>query len=144
MRFFMAIIKKKKDGFTLIELLVVVLILGLLAGLVGPRMFGQLGKAKRQAAKAQIALFGTALDAFRLDIGKYPSTAEGLKALRQKVGSSGSWRGPYLPKAIPKDPWGRDYIYRCPGTHGDYDLLSYGSDGVQGGEGEEADAVSWE
>jgi len=144
MRFFMAIIKKKKDGFTLIELLVVVLILGLLAALVGPRMFGQLGKAKLQAAKAQIALLGTALDAFRLDIGRYPTTAEGLKALRQKVGSRGGWSGPYLPKAIPKDPWGRDYIYRCPGTHGDYDLLSYGSDGVQGGEGEKADAVSWE
>ena len=144
MRFFMAIIKKKKDGFTLIELLVVVLILGLLAGLVGPRMFGQLGKAKLQAAKAQIALFGTALDAFRLDIGRYPTTAEGLKALRQKVGSRGGWGGPYLPKAIPKDPWGRDYIYRCPGTHGDYDLISYGSDGVQGGEGDEADSASWE
>jgi general secretion pathway protein G len=144
MRFFMAMIKKKKDGFTLIELLVVVLILGLLAALVGPKMFGQLGKAKYQAAKAQIALLGTALDAFRLDIGRYPSTAEGLKALRQKVGSRGGWRGPYLPKAIPKDPWGRDYIYHCPGQHGDYDLLSYGSDGVQGGEGDEADAVSWE
>jgi len=138
MRFF------KKNGFTLIELLVVILILGLLAAFVGPRMFGHLKKAELQAAKTQIESLGTALDLFRLDMGRYPSTAEGLNALRQKVGSGGRWRGPYLKKPIPKDPWGRDYVYRCPGQHGDYDLFSYGADGVEGGQGENADITSWE
>ncbi|MDY6863728.1 MAG: type II secretion system major pseudopilin GspG [Thermodesulfobacteriota bacterium] len=134
----------KKDGFTLIELLVVVLILGLLAAFVGPKMFGQLGKAEHQSAKTQIESLGTALDVFRLDMGRYPTTSEGLNALRQRVGSGERWRGPYLKKSIPKDPWGEDYIYRCPGQHGDYDLFSYGADRVQGGEGDNADVVSWE
>ncbi len=133
----------KKRGFTLIELMIVIIIIGLLAGLVGPKLFGKLTQAKQKAAKAQIELFGTALDAFRLDVGRYPTTEEGLKALREKPSGVEEWKGPYLPKDIPLDPWGRPYIYKCPGDHGEYDLLSYGLDGVEGGEGENQDIVSW-
>lgn len=133
----------KERGFTLIELMIVIIIIGLLAGLVGPRLFGKLTQAKQKAAKAQIELFGTALDAFRLDVGRYPTTEEGLKALREKPSGVEEWKGPYLPKDIPLDPWGRPYIYKCPGEHGEYDLLSYGLDGVEGGEGENQDVVSW-
>lgn len=135
--------KVKERGFTLIELMIVIIIIGLLAGLVGPRLFGKLTQAKQKAAKAQIELFGTALDAFRLDVGRYPTTEEGLKALREKPSGVEEWKGPYLPKDIPLDPWGRPYIYKCPGEHGEYDLLSYGLDGVEGGEGENQDVVSW-
>ncbi len=130
-------------GFTLIELLIVIIIIGLLAALVGPRLFGKVSTAKQKAAKAQIELFGTALDALRLDIGRYPTTEEGLRALREKPSGMEGWKGPYLPKEIPKDPWGRDYVYKCPGEHGEYDLISYGLDGVEGGEGENQDIVSW-
>jgi general secretion pathway protein G len=133
----------KRRGFTLIELMIVIIIIGLLAGLVGPKLFGKLTQAKQKAAKAQIELFGTALDAFRLDVGRYPTTEEGLKALREKPSGVEEWKGPYLPKDIPLDPWGRPYIYKCPGDHGEYDLLSYGLDGVEGGEGENQDIVSW-
>jgi general secretion pathway protein G len=131
------------SGFTLIELLVVVIILGLLASLVAPKFFGKLDKSKIMVAKAQIELFGSALDSFRLDNDRYPTTAEGLGALRKKVDSLAKWSGPYLPKEIPKDPWDRDYHYRSPGEHGDYDLYSLGADGVEGGEGENGDVVSW-
>jgi general secretion pathway protein G len=133
----------KRRGFTLIELMIVIIIIGLLAGLVGPKLFGKLTQAKQKAAKAQIELFGTALDAFRLDVGRYPTTEEGLKALREKPSGVEEWKGPYLPKDIPLDPWGRPYLYKCPGDHGEYDLLSYGLDGVEGGEGENQDIVSW-
>jgi len=132
-----------RRGFTLIELMIVIIIIGLLAGLVGPKLFGKLTQAKQKAAKAQIELFGTALDAFRLDVGRYPTTEEGLKALREKPSGVEEWKGPYLPKDIPLDPWGRPYIYKSPGDHGEYDLLSYGLDGVEGGEGENQDIVSW-
>ena len=133
-----------QKGFTLIELLIVIVILGMLAALVTPRLIGKLGKSKRQIAKTQIEMLETALDAFKLDVGRYPTTEEGLKALVENPGVEG-WDGPYLKKKkIPKDPWGREYIYRCPGEHGDYDLLSYGADGKPGGEGENADIVSWE
>ncbi len=133
-----------EKGFTLIELLIVIVILGMLAALVAPRLMGKLGKSKRQIAKTQIEMLSTALDAFKLDVGRYPTTEEGLKALIENPGIEG-WDGPYLKKKkIPKDPWGRDYIYRCPGEHGDYDLFSYGADGRPGGEGENADIVSWE
>ncbi len=131
-------------GFTLIELLVVVIIIGLLAGLVAPKFFGKLGVSRQKTAKAQIELFGSALDEFRLDNGRYPTTDEGLEALRKNPGDLKNWAGPYLPKAIPKDPWGNDYVYKSPGEHGNYDLLSYGGDGEPGGEGEDADIVSWE
>ncbi|MBI5788184.1 MAG: type II secretion system major pseudopilin GspG [Candidatus Schekmanbacteria bacterium] len=130
------------QGFTLIELLVVMIIIGLLAALVGPKMFGKVGKSRQQAAKAQIELFGTALDAFRLDTGRYPTAAEGLEALRNEGGIN-NWDGPYLPKEIPKDPWNNAYVYTSPGSHGDYDLQSYGRDGAAGGEGEDQDVNSW-
>ena len=134
---------KSEEGFTLIELLVVVIIIGLLAGLVAPKFFGKLSKSRINTAKAQIELFGAALDEFRLDNGRYPTTEEGLEALRKKPEGLENWAGPYLPKEIPKDPWGHDYVYRSPGEHGDYDLMSYGRDGQPGGEGEDADIVSW-
>lgn len=130
-------------GFTLIEIMIVVIIIGLLAALVAPRLFGKLTVAKQKSAKAQIELFGTALDAFRLDTGRYPTTEEGLKALREKPSGVEKWNGPYLPKEIPDDPWGKPYIYKSPGEHGEYDLLTYGLDGVEGGEGENQDVVSW-
>ena len=134
---------RRERGFTLFEILVVITILGLLAALVGPRLFGKVTGAKQKATKAQIELFGTALDTFRLDVGRYPTMEEGLKALREKPSGAEGWQGPYLPKEIPVDPWNRSYIYRCPGEHGDYDLLSYGLDGTEGGEGENQDIVSW-
>jgi general secretion pathway protein G len=136
-------IKGRQRGFTLVEILVVVIILGLLVALVGPRLWGRVSGAKQKAAKAQIELFGTALDTFRLDVGRYPTAEEGLKALREKPSGVDAWQGPYVPKEIPVDPWGRPYIYKCPGDHGDYDLLSYGLDGTEGGEGENLDIVSW-
>jgi general secretion pathway protein G len=135
--------KRIENGFTLIEILVVVIIIGMLAALVGPRLFGKVGSAKLSAAKAQIELFGTALDTFRLDVGKYPTTEDGLKALREKPSGAEGWNGPYLRQEIPLDPWKKPYIYKCPGDHGDYDLISYGLDGVEGGEGENQDVVSW-
>jgi general secretion pathway protein G len=130
-------------GFTLIELLIVMIILGLLASLVGPRMFGKVGKSKQKAAKAQIGLFETALDTYRLDVGKYPTNEQGLQALRVKPSDVENWDGPYLPKELPLDPWGHSYVYRCPGEHGDYDIISYGADGSSGGSDEDQDIVSW-
>ena len=91
----------------------------------------------------QIEMFGTALDTFRLDVGRYPTMEEGLKALREKPSGVEGWQGPYLPKELPVDPWNKPYIYKCPGEHGDYDLLTYGLDGTEGGEGENQDVVSW-
>jgi general secretion pathway protein G len=135
--------KRREEGFTLVEILIVVIIIGLLAALVGPKLFGKVSGAKLKAAKAQIELFGTALDTFRLDLGRYPTAEEGLKALREKPSGTEGWQGPYLPKEIPVDPWGRPYVYKSPGDHGDYDLLSYGLDGAEGGEGENQDIVSW-
>jgi len=136
--------KKGERGFTLIELVVVMIILGLLAALVAPRMFGRVGEAKQKAAHAQIELFGTALDSFRLDIGRYPTTSEGLEALITPPSGVEGWNGPYLKKTeIPLDPWGHPYQYRSPGEHGDYDLFSYGADNAEGGDKENADIVSW-
>ncbi len=135
--------KRRNRGFTLIEMLIVMVILGLLAALVAPRMFGKVGKSKQKAAKAQIALFETALDAYRLDTGRYPTTDQGLQALRVKPSGVEKWDGPYLPKDIPLDPWGHRYVYRSPGAHGDYDILSLGADGAEGGEGEDEDVASW-
>jgi len=135
---------QKRHGFTLIELLIVMIIIGLLASLVGPRLFQHVGGAKQKTAKAQIELLGTALDSYRLDIGSYPSTEQGLQALREQPSGVENWNGPYLPKKIPQDPWGNDYHYKYPGEHGDYDLYSYGADGEAGGDGEDADVSSWE
>ena len=134
---------KGNGGFTLIELLIVMIILGLLAALVAPRMFGKVGTSKQKAAKAQMSLFETALDTYRLDMGKYPTTEQGLKALREKPQDADSWDGPYLPKEIPLDPWGQAYVYTCPGEHGDYDIQSYGADKQPGGEGENIDIGNW-
>lgn len=136
-------VRRSQRGFTLIELLIVMIILGLLAALVAPKMFQKVGTSKQKAAKAQIAMLGTALDAFRLDVGGYPSTETGLEALRKNPGVGG-WDGPYLSKDVPKDPWGHPYVYRAPGEHGDYDLYSLGADGQEGGEGENADVLSWD
>ncbi len=135
--------RQQERGFTLIEIMVVVIIIGLLAALVGPRLFGKVSTAKQKATKAQIELFGTALDTFRLDVGRYPTSEEGLKALREKPAGAENWQGPYLPKEIPVDPWNKPYVYKSPGEHGDYDLMSYGLDGAEGGEGENQDIVSW-
>ena len=132
-----------KGGFTLVELLVVMAIIALLAALVGPKLFPKLGKGKQSAAKAQIELIGQALDQLRLDVGRYPTTQEGLNALMVNPGID-NWEGPYLKKALPPDPWGKPYQYACPGTHGEYDLFSYGRDGNPGGEGEDKDVTSWE
>jgi general secretion pathway protein G len=136
-------LRQRERGFTFFEILVVVTIIGLLAALVGPRLWGKISGGKQTAAKAQIELFGTALDAFRLDTGRYPTTEEGLKALREKPSGVETWSGPYLPKEIPIDPWKNAYVYKCPGENGDYDILSYGADRVEGGEGENQDVVSW-
>jgi general secretion pathway protein G len=130
-------------GFTLLELLVVLVIIGLLAGYVGPRYFGQIGKSEAKAAKAQIVAFEQALDQYRLDTGRYPPTEAGLAVLVNKPANDPKWRGPYLKKAIPTDPWGRPYVYKSPGEHGEYDLLSFGKDGRPGGSGDDADITSW-
>lgn len=135
------IFERRQGGFTLIELMVVVMILGLLAALVTPKFFGKVEQSKIKAAQAQIELFSTALDQFRLDAGRYPTTSEGLDALRVKTGEN--WGGPYLKKQIPLDPWGHAYAYASPGTHDEYDIVSYGADGAPGGEDENQDIASW-
>ena len=135
---------KNSEGFTLIELMVVLVILGLLAALVAPRVLNRLGQSKQKIAKTQIEMLSSALDQFKLDTGRYPTTEEGLEALVKDPGIPG-WNGPYLKKnKIPKDPWGRDFVYKCPGEHGEYDLYSLGADGKPGGEGENADITSWD
>lgn len=131
----------RQQGFTLLELLVVVAIIGMLAGFVGPRYFAQLGRSEVGVAQAQIDAFGKALDQFRLDVGRYPSSEEGLAALSAVQSSIPHWRGPYLQKAPPLDPWGHPYQYRSPSTAPgkDYDLVSLGKDGAVGGSGDAAD-----
>lgn len=133
-----------QSGFSLIELLVVIIILGLIAGLVGPRLFGRVGQSKQATAKAQIELLGAALDQYRLDVGSYPPTSAGLDGLVRNPNVP-NWNGPYLKKnAVPNDPWGKPYVYKCcPGDHGEYDIVSYAADGAPGGDGENADATSW-
>jgi len=135
---------KRERGFTLIELLVVVVIIGLLAGLVAPRYFGQVGKSEVNVARAQIEALGKALDQYRLDVGAYPTTDQGLQALVNQPDGVDRWQGPYLQKQVPYDPWGRPYLYKAPGEHGDYDLVSFGADGKPGGTGENVDIKSWE
>ena len=131
-------------GFTLLELLVVIAIIGLLASYVGPRFFGQVAKSEGKVAQAQIDAFSKALDAFRLDVGRYPSTAESLAALTTKPQSTEKWAGPYLQNSVPLDPWGRTYWYRSPGEQGrEYEIVSHGKDGQPGGEAENADIRSW-
>lgn len=128
----------RESGFTLLELLVVVVIIGLLAGYVGPRYFAQIGKSEVQVARAQLDAFDKALDQYRLDVGRYPSGGEGLAALNQAPAGVSRWRGPYLKKAIPSDPWGHAYQYRSLGVDS-YELVSFGRDGRPGGVAEDAD-----
>jgi len=126
-------------GFTLLELLVVVAIIGLLVGYVAPRYFGQIGKSEVTTAKAQIDALEKALDQYRLDTGRYPTTDLGLNALVQRPQDEPKWNGPYLKKAVPLDPWGKPYLYRAPGEKGEFDIVSLGKDGQPGGTGESAD-----
>ena len=135
---------KRSRGFTLVELLVVLLILGLLAGLVGPRVLKYLGGAKSDTAQLQIGEFGAGLDLYHLEVGRYPTSDEGLAALSTQPTGVNNWNGPYLKKrGVPADPWGNAYHYRSPGENGDYDLYSLGRDNENGGEGEDVDVVSW-
>lgn len=131
--------RRRVNGFTLLELLVVVLIIGLLAAYVGPRYFAQVGRTEIGLARAQVEALSRALDAFRLDVGRYPTTQEGLDALTVRPSSAPRWNGPYLQKAVPPDPWGRPYTYRSPGASRDFELGSLGKDGQPGGNGEAAD-----
>ena len=131
-------------GFTLLELLVVMVIIGLLAGFVAPRYFAQVGKSQVKAARSQIDALEKALDQYRIDMGRYPTTEEGLDALVVAPINEPNWGGPYLKKAVPPDPWGHPYVYGSPGTHNnDIDLFSYGKDGRPGGTGENADLTNW-
>jgi general secretion pathway protein G len=132
--------RKSEKGFTLIELIVVVVILALLAAVVGPKIAGKLSQSKEKIAKIQISQLEGALQYFSFEIGRYPTTAEGLEALVRDPGTSEAWKGPYLEKELPKDPWQKPYVYRYPGTHGDFDLFSVGPDGI---EGTEDDICSW-
>ena len=134
---------KRENGITLIELLVVMVIIAMFATIVGQRLFRNVEKARQTTAKAQISEFESVLDAYRLDVGRYPTSDEGLQSLRARPGSVERWDGPYLRKDVPLDPWQRPYVYRNPGQHGDYDLYSFGADGQEGGEGENADVTNW-
>lgn len=137
--------RHRPRGFTLMELLLVLVIVGLLAALVGPTLYQRIKPAKEAAARMQIENFGVALDSFLVDMGRYPSTQEGLAALRAKpTGAPDAWNGPYLKKELPPDPWGHPYVYRAPGRSGGYEIVSYGADGREGGEGENADITSWQ
>jgi general secretion pathway protein G len=135
----------RNGGFTLLELLIVMIIIGLLAALIGPKMIGRVGESRQTVAKQQIEGFSTALEMFKLDTTRYPTQEEGMEALVAAPHEVENWKGPYLKKKfIPKDPWGNDYVYVYPGENGDYDIISYGADGAEGGDGENADVVSWE
>jgi len=134
---------KRTNGFTLLELLVVMVIIGLLAGLVVPRYFSQVGKSQVKVAAAQIDALDKALVQFRLDADRFPTTEEGLAALNEAPGDAVGWAGPYLKKAVPQDPWGRPFLYKYPGEHNDFDLFTYGKDGLPGGEAENADITNW-
>lgn len=132
----------RNQGFTLLELLVVMVIIGLLAAYVGPKYFSQIGKSEQSVARAQVEAFSRALGTFRLDVGRFPTTEEGLNALLVKPAEAPKWNGPYLSREVPLDPWSRPYIYRSPGATGtDFDLISHGKDGQAGGEGDAADIV---
>jgi general secretion pathway protein G len=134
----------KHSGFTLLELLVVMVIIGLLAGIVAPRYFSQVGKSRVKAARAQIDSLDKALEQFRIDTGRLPTTEEGLVALNSAPPGMTGWEGPYLKRALPSDPWGHPYVYVQPGTHqNDFDLESYGRDGQPGGSDEDADLGNW-
>lgn len=130
-------------GFTLLELLVVMVIIGLLAAYVGPKYFSQIGKSEIKTTRAQLVGFEKALQQYRLDVGRFPTTEQGLQALVTRPASVSKWDGPYLEKAVPPDPWGQPYLYVSPGEHGDFDISSTGRDGRPGGEGLDADVGNW-
>jgi general secretion pathway protein G len=135
--------RRNSAGFTLLELLVVIVIIGLLAAYVGPKYFSQLGKSEVTVARAQIEAFEKSLDTYRLDVGRYPTTEEGLNALLTAPPTAAAkWNGPYLKKGVPADPWGHPYQYRAPGAKGEYEIVSLGKDGQPGGSGEGADISS--
>ena len=136
-------LRRIESGFTLLELLVVMVIIGLLAGYVGPKYFAQVGKSQVKTARAQIDALEKALDQYRLDTGRYPGMEQGLAALVAKPANEPKWDGPYLKKNVPADPWGNAYVYKIPGEHGEFDLLSLGKDGQAGGTGEAADVTNW-
>jgi general secretion pathway protein G len=133
----------RDSGFTLLELLVVMVIIGLLAGYVGPKYFSQIGKSEVKVARAQLDALEKALDQYRLDTGHYPAMEQGLAGLVMRPTNEPKWDGPYLKKNVPMDPWGNNYVYRIPGEHGEIDLMSYGKDGQPGGTGEAADITNW-
>jgi general secretion pathway protein G len=132
--------RRSEKGFSLIELIVVLVILGLLAAVVGPSVFKHLATGKEKIARIQIKELEGGLQLFSFDLGRFPNTAEGLDALMRNPGNAEAWKGPYLNKELPKDPWGKPYVYRSPGMHGDYDLYSCGPDGADGGDD---DICSW-
>jgi general secretion pathway protein G len=132
--------RRAEAGFTLVEMLVVITIIGLIMGLVGPRVLSYLGESKVKAAKLQIESFASSLDLFYLDVGRYPTSGEGLAALTERPGNAAVWNGPYLKTdSVPLDPWGHAYVYRAPAEHGPYEIVSFGSDGQEGGTGTAAD-----
>jgi general secretion pathway protein G len=135
--------RRRYQGFTLLELLVVMVIIGLLAAYVGPKYFAQIGKSEIKTTKAQIVGLEKALQQYRLDVGRYPTTEQGLAALMSKPANVTKWAGPYLEKSLPMDPWGRPYVFVSPGEHGDFDISSTGRDGRPGGDGLDADITSW-
>ena len=134
----------RRRRFTLIEMVVVIVIIMLLASLAAPQVFKYIRSARIGTAKAQIKLLEQALMDYKLDVGSYPDTSDGLQVLVENVNQVEKWDGPYIKPAVPKDPWGNDYIYVAPGEHGEFDLSSYGADGAEGGEGEKADINNWE
>jgi general secretion pathway protein G len=137
--------RSAQGGFTLIEMLVVISIIGLIMALVGPRVLNYLSDSKTKTAKIQIESFASSLDLYFLDTGRYPTGSEGLVALVQKPGNVASWNGPYLKGVtVPADPWGHPYVYRAPGQHGPYDIISYGADGQEGGIGAAGDITNWD
>lgn len=134
---------RNENGFTLLEVLIVMVILAMLAALVGPPVLKRLAQSRTQDAKTQISLLEGALEMYKLDTRKFPTTEQGLKALREKPSDVARWKGPYLKKELPMDPWGNPYKYKCPSQHGDYEIVSFGLDGVPGGEDENMDVFNW-